>query len=533
MDAELFSLIKKELPTNFESLGWPVKRDLLHKAKLKVMRERREMFERPSTKTDIGNVNKAPIINPPGAIVQRIVSSGIDKSHRYVFVAFFTVDTGYEKESQNLIASLDALGLPYYIEGIRSLGTWTMNTQYKPILIKKALDMFRRPVVCIDVDAVIRRNPDLFDHLKADFAAYIANSTKRLDAELFPEIDGNTVMDMLLSGTIWFNDTPGARKLLERWQLRCKSEPGVIDQTLLLECVKGMVGEISIHPLPVSYCQIYDIVRDRCPDPVIEHYQASRRHRGSIRSRDSQQKTIAILVPTRKRPKELERLVGSSCNAAAYPERVLFYFLISSDDSGALEMVGKLRDSGRRIIVVEEPRDRVLPVNLSMFWNMLYRTASEGEGHYCYGFFGDDVEFRTNNWDSMVVEEFKKHQRVPWMIRVNESGNNPRKSSTLFFTNGLLHKEIGFYMPEQYVQTYMDTWWDEICQGAGCFTFLRHIVTFHHSIILKRAPVDENYMEKLPTREAVITADHELFYSSEEVRLRKDIVERLKKCMVP
>ncbi len=533
MDQELYDAIMKRMPPNFNRLEWPVRRQLIHRAKLDIMRERKEkiasVMDVPiAQKGNVDAVQKDSARN-----IQRVISSGLDGDHKYIFVSFFTVDTGYEKEVQNLVSSLDSLALPYYIEGIESLGNWIVNTQYKPILIRRALDMFRRSVVCIDADAMVRRNPVLFDTLNADFAAYVANSMRRIDAEMFPDTHGKAAIDMLLSGTIWFNDTPQARALLEMWRKRCIAEPGVIDQTLLLECLKKMMGEISFYPLPLSYCKVfdYDAQREGCKEPVIEHYQASRRLKNHQWHKDGAKKTIAMLVPTRKRPEGIKRLVESACGKAMHPGRVIFYLLVSQRDARTLDMVEKLRNTGHKVIVIDEPKDKAVPVNLSVLWNCLYAVASSGDGHCCYGFFGDDVEFRTNNWDGMVVEEFRRREGKPWMIRVNESGNNPRKNATLFFTNGKLHSVSGLYMPEQYIQTYMDTWWDELCQGAGCYSFLEHVVAYHHSIVLQRAPVDENYIEKLPTREAVITVDHELFHSLAEVQLRKDMIEKLKASM--
>ena len=88
---------------------------------------------------------------------------------------------------------------------------------------------------------------------------------------------------------------------------------------------------------------------------------------------------------------------------------------------------------------------------------------------------------------------------------------------------------MGRYLDTDYVQTYMDTDLHEICTKAGCFEFFKHIITYHHSIVLKRAPVDENYREKLPHRHRIINADHELFYSERKKKEREENILKIKK----
>ncbi|MFW9899685.1 MAG: hypothetical protein ACFFDY_00175 [Candidatus Thorarchaeota archaeon] len=524
MDNDLFETIKKHLPKNYSQFSWPQQREVLKRVKKRVLEQRKEVFTQPAQPPPNQNLIPKPSVRKE----PKILTTGIDPKSKFVMVSFFTIDTPYEKEVKNLIKSLETLKLDYYIEGIEDLGGWVMNTQYKPVLIERVLKMSGKPVVCVDADAIVKKQPKLFEKMKdIDFAAYFPNSMRDRDKELFPGV--NFIMDRLLSGTIYFNYTDGAFRLLEMWKMKCLEDNRTIDQNLLLDCVKSLKDKIMIRPLPLSYCQIYDIVRNK-DNAVIEHFQASRRHRNTIRSDDSRKKKIAILTPSKKRPEGIKRLVESALEKSSFPSRIYFFFLIPRSDKISESMLQTLKkELTENIFWDYEPRKRRgEDINYSKFWNMLYDKSLE-YNPYCFGFFGDDCSFETYSWDSIIVEEFKKNQNKPFFIRTNESRHNFRKLSTLFFTNKILHDILGRYLDTDYKQTWMDSDLHEICTKAGCFEFFKHIITYHHSIVLKRAKPDENYLEKLPDRHRIINADHELFHSEKKKKEREENILKIKR----
>ena len=84
----------------------------------------------------------------------------------------------------------------------------------------------------------------------------------------------------LLSGTVYFNNTAKTSELLQKWIDINQENPEVFDQKNLDQALKS-VSDISIIELPPEYCFIYDLSKDYYPrvNPIIEHYQASRKFR--------------------------------------------------------------------------------------------------------------------------------------------------------------------------------------------------------------------------------------------------------------
>jgi len=188
----------------------------------------------------------------------------IDSIKRFkmpIFISYYTENTGYAEEVKRLIASLRRFNLEYDIEAIGNLGGWQKNTQYKASFIKKMLLKHKRSVVFIDADARILRYPSLFRNFKADIGAHYREKRE------------------LLSGTLYVGYNEKTLALVDKWIELNKANPAIWEQKNLQGALRDFGG--SIGDLPAQYCKIYDIMRT-VKEPVIEHYQASRRLKRTV-----------------------------------------------------------------------------------------------------------------------------------------------------------------------------------------------------------------------------------------------------------
>jgi hypothetical protein len=175
-------------------------------------------------------------------------------------VAHYTQE--YAGEVEKLRASCERFGLEYEFTPIESLGSWRANSNYCCRHIQAMLDKHQRPVLRVDADAIFRKYPLLFNTLDTDVAAHIRAGTE------------------LLGGTLYFNNTPKARTVLEKWITLCDSHPRTSNQVLLHKVVKNYMDGARFTDLPKEYTKIFDSMKG---DPVIEHMQASRRLKGKVR----------------------------------------------------------------------------------------------------------------------------------------------------------------------------------------------------------------------------------------------------------
>jgi len=181
-----------------------------------------------------------------------------------VFISFYTRDTPYEAMAARLRETLDAYGLEHRLVGVDSLGLWERNCAYKARFVRDQWRALGRPVVWLDADATVEADPVVLRQCGADFAACKWEGWE------------------LCSGTLFFNATPAAGRLLDRWVLRCEADPLLWDQMHLDAAWADIASEepLITQWLPTPYLHIFDHRTDKAP--VIKHWQASREHKAAV-----------------------------------------------------------------------------------------------------------------------------------------------------------------------------------------------------------------------------------------------------------
>ncbi len=177
-----------------------------------------------------------------------------------IITSYYTKDTPYERQVENLKTTLKRFNLENDVVGVKDLGDWHKNTYYKPNFILSMLNKHKgRPVVFVDADAKIRQNPVLFSNLDCDFACHF-----KLEKEL-------------LSGTLYFGNTAKSRWLVKKWIEENIEHPKThMPQKNLRRVFDRHKDEIKWKSLPVEYCMIFDSSARYKVNPVVEHFQLSR-----------------------------------------------------------------------------------------------------------------------------------------------------------------------------------------------------------------------------------------------------------------
>ena len=193
-------------------------------------------------------------------------------------ISHYTKGTGYEEEIRNLRTDLFNLNIASVFHVIDHLGSWRANSNYCAKSVQRALnyDNGNKDVLRVDADARFRQRPTIFeqDDFDADIAAVVHDFPWRKNE--------------LLGGTLFFRNNKIVKKLVDDWvELACESDrKNERNGDLLQELIAGR-SLLKSHPmlkfvaLPPTYCQIFDLMVN-CGDPVIEHFQASRRFKRQV-----------------------------------------------------------------------------------------------------------------------------------------------------------------------------------------------------------------------------------------------------------
>jgi hypothetical protein len=214
-------------------------------------------------------------------------------------IACYSVDTPYEKEAQLLSRSLDRVQMEYDVIGFPDGGDWYENTYRKACFIAEQREQQQGPLLYIDVDAFVHENCEAFFTMLAD-EGYDAGFYF-MNFPLPGTRDPSPTGWRLLSGTIFLNDTAGARAICQNWRVlndalrSCGLREGAGQKNLwfLLTTMK----DLRIAQLPGRFCYVW-ARRDWYPadEPcILEHTIASRENRAGASVNDERRARIAEL----------------------------------------------------------------------------------------------------------------------------------------------------------------------------------------------------------------------------------------------
>lgn len=196
-----------------------------------------------------------------------------------VIISFYTRQTPYEEEVQNLIESCEKFQLEYEVEGIDSFGSWELNCAFKPFFIMKKLEELQRPCLWVDADGIFVRTPSWQSAFEADLSV-------RYDLDLPSDHPSKVITSTVFA-------KPSAKPLIKLWMRECQIELSkegrrveFWDQIALRDAILRKPEGLSVAPIPLEYAKIFDHPIDEVVSnlPVIEHYQASRRFKTIIDS---------------------------------------------------------------------------------------------------------------------------------------------------------------------------------------------------------------------------------------------------------
>lgn len=179
----------------------------------------------------------------------------------YVIVSFYTKDTPYEAEAQELIKSLG--DRPHAVYERPNLGEWTRNTQQKAEVLQDALlDFPDDNIVWLDADARLVGDPVLFNELEGGDCD-VAHGW--LDYKGVSEV---------LSGTLWLRNTVPVLEMVGMWVHFNRQGVRPDQHTLARAIAKS--HKVESTRLPPEYCAIFDHRLHKNLDHIVLHTQASR-----------------------------------------------------------------------------------------------------------------------------------------------------------------------------------------------------------------------------------------------------------------
>jgi len=151
---------------------------------------------------------------------------------------------------------------------------------------------------------------------------------------------------------------------------------------------------------------------------------------------------FSLLCPTRHRPHYLQPLLESIFNTAQFENNIEVLFAIDDDDKETTHEFIKLSRFNK--YVKGHIRSKSDYLNRD-YYNWLAKRAS---GRYLWAI-GDDVRFKTNNWDSLLILEIETylHSHLDRIAYITTEEDGSQATHTCFpMVTKEAFKALGFFL---------------------------------------------------------------------------------------
>lgn len=204
-----------------------------------------------------------------------------------ITITFYTPE--YKEEARRLEETCKLFNLPFYSYEKKSKGSWVHNCTMKAEVIQDALYLHKQSVLWIDADGRYKSHPTIFDSTQlyeCDFGAYfipeVWNQPRNIHLRPWGADRGN---EALAGGTMFFNYTDKSFNLIDDWKKESQANPNRWEQQSLQKIWDKYDREgLKTYFFNQAYCKVFDCKWfEEEKQVVVEHTQASRRLKGTIR----------------------------------------------------------------------------------------------------------------------------------------------------------------------------------------------------------------------------------------------------------
>lgn len=183
----------------------------------------------------------------------------------------------------------------------------------------------------------------------------------------------------------------------------------------------------------------------------------------------------------------------SALSMAKDPKQIEMCLYIDSDDKVLLESeyFNDVVKKDSKINFVSGPR-----VVLSQMWNEAAKISHADILMHC----GDDIIFRTQNWDELIIKAFDKYLDGIVLVGGND-GSGPKYHDGNFFTHGFIHRNwyntLGYMFPNLYSSDYNDTHLNEVAKNINRWHYIPELLTEHMHPAWNKGPLDQTHKDRI------------------------------------
>ena len=188
---------------------------------------------------------------------------------------------------------------------------------------------------------------------------------------------------------------------------------------------------------------------------------------------------IAILVPSRERMNRRLTLLTSIITTVSDINNVNIYFGVDMDDP-TRDMIYKVASAIPCVKIVDIDNNGEF-IGLGKMWNICTDNSTEE----IISMIGDDMVFRTPNWDLEVIKEFTENcpEDKIKAIHCNDDCHGAKLAVNLF-CHRKYAEVLGRFMREEFKINWVDQWMHQVFSAFGRLTYRGDIMIEHRHWVL-------------------------------------------------
>jgi len=195
---------------------------------------------------------------------------------------------------------------------------------------------------------------------------------------------------------------------------------------------------------------------------------------------------IAILIPSRERINRRLTIISSIITTVSDINNVNIYFGVDEDDP-TRDILYKISKAIPCVKIVDIKNDKQF-IGLGKMWNICVENSDEK----IISMIGDDMVFRTPNWDVEVIKEFT--EKLPEdkikAIYCNDDCHGERLAVN-FFCHRKYVEVLGKFMREEFKINWIDTWLQQVMSAFGRLSYRGDIMIEHKHWVLGKDSKDK------------------------------------------
>jgi glycosyltransferase involved in cell wall biosynthesis len=192
---------------------------------------------------------------------------------------------------------------------------------------------------------------------------------------------------------------------------------------------------------------------------------------------------ISMILPSRGRPQNLDRLYKSVLETASNPEEVELCIRIDKDDPASLQ--AELWSAANVRQVIDDRR------TLSILWNEAAAVATGSILLLC----DDELVLRTPGWDATIWTLFEASSDKI-LLAYGQDGIQNERLATYPFVHRRWVETLGYFCPPYFECDHNDSWLDAVARAIGRRVHLPLLHLEHMHPIAGKAEWDTTHKER-------------------------------------